>query len=713
MKKFLSDNKINFLFLFISFFCLLGILGIENISFRNTSWLHDGDESTYNQLSWYFFQNDIWRFPLGSNPNYGEELSNSIVLTDSVPLLAFFFKFIKPFIQTNFQYFSFWYFICFFLQLFFSYQILKKFTDSIPYSIVGSLFFLIAPIFIYRIDYHVGLSGQWLLLCTLYLGLIHKIDKSKVLWILLIILSSLIFLYFTVTILIVYSVLRILNFYFEKENLFKVGKDFFIISVITLLTLYIAGYFEIRFLDSVGMGFGNYKLNFLSIFDPVNSFHGISWSWFLPDIKLSAGEEIEGFNYFGLGQWIMFLFALSLFISKNYRKKILLIENKKEIKIFLFISFFFTFWALSNKISLGSYTFEIPINEYIFGTLSLFKATGRLFWIVTYFLMILSIIIIYKCFDKKKSISILILLLTIQIADTSAGIKKKVYFNKPLDETIKLKDQIWDDLFKRYKIVKTTYPINWSRFVKYFAPYMEKYNIEKTNVFMSGRVNRKAAAEARYELYDNFREKKLSPNTVYLVESLGHLRHLKYLFNNENVGFFFRDNIWSIATDEKELMNDNDKKIFNEIKPKLLQIDKIENLYFEKDDNYYGFGWSHNFKQLGIWSEGTISTLFFKTEKNYGSLKLEIFCNPHITKKNDILQFDVYVNNSLIKNISLTKNNLQDEKIEIEINKKFITNNEIKIDFYFKNPVSPYEVLDSPDSRKLGILVKNVKISQI
>ena len=56
---------------------------------------------------------------------------------------------------------------------------------------------------------------------------------------------------------------------------------------------------------------------------------------------------------------------------------------------------------------------------------------------------------------------------------------------------------------------------------------------------------------------------------------------------------------------------------------------------------------------------------------------------------------------------------MQDEKIEIEINEKFITNNEIKIDFYFKNTVSPYEVLESPDSRKLGILVKNVKFSQI
>ena len=713
MKKFFSHNKINFLFLFISFFCLLGILGIENISFQNTDWLHDGDESSYNQLSWYFFQNDIWRFPLGSNPNYGEELSNSIVLTDSLPILAFFFKLFKSFIQTNFQYFSFWYLICFFLQLFFSFKILKKFTDSIPYSLVGSLFFLIAPIFIYRIDYHVGLSGQWLLLCALYLGLTHRIDKSKLLWTLLIVLSSLIFLYFTATILIVYSVLRIFNFYFEKENPFKVAKDFFIIAVITLLTLYIAGYFEIRFIDSMGLGFGNYKLNFLSIFDPVNSYHGISWSWFLPDIKLSAGEEIEGFNYFGLGQWIMFLFALILFINNNYKKKISLIKNKREIKIFIFISFLFTFWALSNKISLGSYTLEIPINEYIFAALSLFKATGRLFWIVNYFLLIISLIIIYKCFEKKKSLLIIILFLTIQMVDTSAGIKKRVYLYKPLHETIKLKDQIWDDLFKRYKVIKTTYPINWSKFVKYFAPFMEEYNIEKTNIFMSGRVNRKAAAEARYDLYDNFRKKNLTPNTIYVVESLGHLRHLKYLFNNENVGFFFRDNIWLIVINEKELMSDNDKRIFKKIKPKLLQINERKNLYFEDDDNYYGFGWSHNFKKLGIWSEGKISTLFFKTEKNYGGLKLEIFCKPYITKKNDILKFDVYVNNSLIKNINLTKNDLQDEKIEIEINEKFITNNEIKIDFYFKNPVSPYEVLESPDSRKLGILIKNVKINQI
>ena len=60
--------------------------------------------------------------------------------------------------------------------------------------------------------------------------------------------------------------------------------------------------------------------------------------------------------------------------------------------------------------------------------------------------------------------------------------------------------------------------------------------------------------------------------------------------------------------------------------------------------------------------------------------------------------------------MKLTNNN-QDETFKILINKKIIKNNEIKIDFNFKNPVSPYEVLESPDGRKLGILIKNIKIT--
>ena len=43
--------------------------------------------------------------------------------------------------------------------------------------------------------------------------------------------------------------------------------------------------------------------------------------------------------------------------------------------------------------------------------------------------------------------------------------------------------------------------------------------------------------------------------------------------------------------------------------------------------------------------------------------------------------------------------------------KKFFFEN--KINFNFKNLVSPYEVLESPDSKKLGMLITNIKINPV
>ena len=97
-----------------------------------------------------------------------------------MPILALPFKLFKPFISGNFQFFSFWYFICFYLQLYFSFKIIKKFTNSTPYSLVGSFFFLIAPIFIYRLGFHVSLISHWLLLWALYLALTNKINEKYI-----------------------------------------------------------------------------------------------------------------------------------------------------------------------------------------------------------------------------------------------------------------------------------------------------------------------------------------------------------------------------------------------------------------------------------------------------------------------------------------------------------------------------------------------------
>ena len=412
----------------------------------------------------------------------------------------------------------------------------------------------------------------------------------------------------------------------------------------------------------------------------------------------------------------MLFFAFVIFFNKNYRESLLSIKNNKKIKIFVLISFLFTLWALSNKISIGSYTIvEIPLNKYIYGLLSIIRSSGRVFWIVNYFLLILSIIIIYTCLKKRHSLSIIILFLVIQIVDISPGLTKRIGQHANENKSYFLEDPIWDKLFTKYKVIKTTYPESWSSLVQYFSYHMEKYNIKRTNLIMLARSNRQANAQARYNLYSDLRKKKLGLNTVYVIKDQNHLRHLKSIYKNENVGFFYRDNIWTLVKNEKVLMNDNDKEIFNKIKPKILNINQIKDIYFDEEDNFYGLGWSHNFKKLGIWSEGPISTLLFKTEKNYGDLKLEIFYKPYIAKNNKILKFDIYVNNVLNKNVKLEldENFTQDRKIEILIDEKLIKNDEIKIDFNFKNLVSPYEMLETPDARKLGILTKKIKITPI
>ena len=157
---------------------------------------------------------------------------------------------------------------------------------------------------------------------------------------------------------------------------------------------------------------------------------------------------------------------------------------------------------------------------------------------------------------------------------------------------ISLKDPIWDNLLSKYKTIKTTYPISWPKPFNLFSYSMEKYNIEKTNLVVQARVNRKLAAEARYEMYDNLRNKKLKSDVLYIIDNLGHFRHLKNIYKNENVGFFYRDNIWVMALNEKITMSQNDIERFDQQDLKILKIDQTKILNFNEEESFYGFGCS-------------------------------------------------------------------------------------------------------------------------
>ena len=100
----------------VSIALFIYLLGLKFINPINQEWLYGKDLPIY-QIGWKYFRTDMWRFPLGLNPNFGIYAGGSIVFTDSIPIFAIFFKIFSSYIPQNFQYFSIWILLCIYLQL--------------------------------------------------------------------------------------------------------------------------------------------------------------------------------------------------------------------------------------------------------------------------------------------------------------------------------------------------------------------------------------------------------------------------------------------------------------------------------------------------------------------------------------------------------------------------------------------------------------------
>ncbi len=108
-----KNINILLLYIFLGLITTIYIFGFDHISFTNTDWLRSRD-MTADLLAWKYYKNDIWRFPIGNNPNYGMDLGSGIIFSGSIPLFSIVFKLFGNFLPNNFHFFNLWIFICFF-----------------------------------------------------------------------------------------------------------------------------------------------------------------------------------------------------------------------------------------------------------------------------------------------------------------------------------------------------------------------------------------------------------------------------------------------------------------------------------------------------------------------------------------------------------------------------------------------------------------------
>ena len=672
------------------------MLGYDNFNFSNQSWLINGDLAQY-QLGWKFYRDDIWRFPLGLNPNYGITNSSSIIYSDSIPLFAIFFKIFRRFLSEEFQYFSFWIFICIYLQALFSFKIIYYFTKNTPYSLVSSLFFIFSTILIYRSGIHLSLTAHWLILGYFYaqISAVNNKDLKKHL---IIYLSILIHFYFSLILMGIFFLEKIIKF---KKLCLKDLISSFVIIIFSLILMYLIGYFTIGIDDGLGFGYGIYNFNLNSFFNPLgeNYNESFNWSFFLPILNFQ-NNEIEGFSYLGISG-ILFLILYFKYLFNGKSK----IVFSKGTNVLIFFVFFII--ATSNNVNFGNQDLiTLELNKYLYGIFSSIRASGRLIWPIYYLIFIIGIVSIFQyTLNKKKPLLIISILAIFQLIDLAPGISN-YYFGKQYEnqnqENVDITNQI-KGLSKQFNVIRLFKPDNNSSIFFLLNEHILNEKYEKTDVSYLARVNRQEIVNKEYKIIEQLNNKTLDlfNKTLFVSDDYNFIRNVYYLFRDK-LNYYKLHKLW-LVTDNKinklEYLNHIDKFEFSNI-----QSTGNENLELK---NFLGFGWEED-KKNQIIMNGFKSTLLLNSdtkncEKNK---KLVLRLQKYFDQVRGPIILKVLLNDILYENISI-KNNLD---YEIDISKICKNNNQFKIDLIANNPKSLFDLRIGLNRKKRSIILNEIVI---
>ena len=158
----------------IGFIFFIFIVGLDIVNFNNIYWLIDCPiicDAQQHILGWLFFkETNLLQFPLLKNTSFGLYTGSSLIYTDSLPILAIFFKFFNSILDFQFQYFGLWVLISFILQAIIAEKILRIYIDDNRFRLISIAFFCMSPIFLNKLFFsHLALASHWIILLTLYI----------------------------------------------------------------------------------------------------------------------------------------------------------------------------------------------------------------------------------------------------------------------------------------------------------------------------------------------------------------------------------------------------------------------------------------------------------------------------------------------------------------------------------------------------------------
>lgn len=670
----------------------------------NINWLYMNGDMATGLFAWEFFRHTpIIQSPLGANYPYGMGIGGSIVYAEQLFLFAFLFKLFSKVLLTPFQYEGLWILLCFILQSVFAWKLLEKITNVFLLKLLGCVFFILAPPFLWRLHGVSSYLGQWLILAAILLYLSESFHKY--LWLIVLTISCLVHPYLLFMVTVLWTADLVQRKYLNGISYQKIIKHIILTSFIILLVLWQAGYFMMH--DGYeSSGFGFFRMNLLSFFDPTDGIFK-SWSYVLPNLPRTGGDY-EGFSYLGLGVIILLISGLFKLITQpQIYDSILKLKKNRPLII---ASFLLLIYALSNRIVCGRYElihYKLP------EVVNLFRASGRMALPMFYLIYLGALNLIIKGYKKRIAIILIFICLIIQISD-SLNIYKQFrhFFNDAPSYISGLNSPIWKEAAKNYKKLIYVLPeiyvpeealVNYAAFnniminIGFFARHdMRKFNANKNKVLNS------------------LLKGKLDKNAFYIIKNENLRRMIVFTkmdlpYKVINVdGYYLLLPNWKKESTEIERLNWSGSANAYKLGTLVSFLASTDNL---KENVTLVDGWSGQ-EVNGTWTYGDRSILFFRlSEKPHSNLVLTLDSLPFINHKHPKLVVDILVNHNQVGHL-IYKLNKYSRINQIEIPLKTIgVNNLLEIEFLFKYSVSPFKLGLNDDFRKLGLFILSMSLT--
>ena len=674
--KFKKSGNLKFLFygLIFSLSLINFTANLKIINPNYTGWLQVGDG--ISELSWEFFRRQpILQFPLGLNPEYGLEISSTMVFDGQIPILSLFFHPFSEILPIRFQYFGLFLFFTFLLNFFFATKIFSLFKFTTLQVVLNSIILSISPVILNRYieNTHYALTSAWLIFWAIYLSLQKK--EKFFSWLILFNLIVLIHFYYILFALVIYVLNSIikngLNFKYQIKSLIK----FSLIVISTLLTMYISGYFY-GGVESQDVGYGFFRSTLTSLIDPN------TWSLTIVDISETEGSY-EGFSYVGLSTLVLsILWIFLIFRKRNYYNADIKFLAVGLSSLLLFI------FSLSNKIAFATTEiFEYTVPYFFERFTNTFRSTGRYSWLLVFVIFIWISIQLRKKLNSILYSFVLFSALIIQIIDSGNHMLSQKNNKFTSEYRTNLKSKAWFELNECYKNLRIYPPSpegdNLFNFMK--IAYNQDLGI---NIARLGRINQNTLKKSFADIHDQFKFGNYNKDDFYIFSSskfvpkevIEYQTNLALKTIDSNSGWGILDGFVFIAPNLKSCSGSiNLKKVSKSFGPLPNFIYNGELINFklgESTDNFVLTGFSQFF-DWGILTNMSDSNITLHLSENLEPRNMKIY-GMNKTKNSDESYFNIIIN-SEIEKICKFKN--EENYCEIDISDLKLINRVLNISF--------------------------------